>query len=187
MLKLVQFLPYFLFSPSVSKGASHHTSLGLFLWSRPGLWSVLSFQTVQVSKTSPRQRLPSGDVCLQLCRADSGSLKLSPRNIFITSSCPGFLVPCSFCNLIRLGRVSTVLMSELELRGAVSVKNTTSKGKVGIAPGFLLTAQAPVLGGIPDSSEASNTTTLFSLCCYCLCCKIQLMWKQSNVTASPSQ
>ena len=175
MLKLVQFLPYFLFSPSrFQRRISSHVS-GAFplIQTRPVICSFL--QTVQVSKTSPRQRLPSGDVCLQLCRADSGSLKLSPRNIFITSSCPGFLVPCSFCNLIRLGRVSTVLMSELELRGAVSVKNTTSKGKVGIAPGFLLTAQAPVLGGIPDSSEASNTTTLFSLCCYCLCCKIQLI------------
>lgn len=141
MLELAQSLISYSL-PAVSKSTSPHMSLGLFLWSRPGLCSALSFQTLLVSKTSPRQLLPSGVVCLQLCCADSGSLKLSSWNIFITSSCLGFLVRCSFCNLIMQGRVSTILPFELVLRGAVSMKNTASKGEVGIAQGCLPTAQA---------------------------------------------
>lgn len=136
-------------------------------------------------------RLLPGSVCrLELSAFNSIVQTQVPWNCHLETYLLLHHAQASWCHVpsaIWLGwAVSTVLMSELELRGAVSVKNTTSKGKVGIAPGFLLTAQAPVLGGIPDSSEASNTTTLFSLCCYCLCCKIQLMWNQSNVTASPS-
>lgn len=116
MLELAQSLLIAYFLPAISKGTSPHTSLGLFLWSSPGLCSVLSFQTLLVSKTPPRQLLPSGAVCLQLCRADAGSLKLSSENIFITSSCLGFLVPSSLALWLHRARGSVILPSELVLK-----------------------------------------------------------------------
>ena len=44
-----------------------------------------------------------------------------------------------------------------------------------------------LLGGTLCGPEASGKATSFSLCCcYCLCCVIQLMWNESNVTPSHS-